>query len=82
MQSPQFKKGQVLAILSEQIRIVNVYPPGHRYGAQIGSNTFYYHIHSSEIGSDVWREDLLLEMIREFGALTIKNNTNQYQLTL
>lgn len=65
MKESKFKKGDTIQLSKEQIRIVNIYPPGHRYGAEIGSNLIFYHVHSSDFGSDVWREDILLEIIKE-----------------
>lgn len=61
-----FKPGQTVKVRDEVITIIRLYPKGHH---KASLNHAYYHVNFTE-GDDIWREDILLELVNEYKLIT------------
>lgn len=56
-----FKPGQRVRVGSDIITIIRLYPKGH---SKASLNHAYYHVKFAE-EDDIWREDILIELVNE-----------------
>lgn len=65
---PVFKKGTIIQVGTEQVEILRIYPPGHQYATL---TQYYYLIKSTDfLGTDLWREEVLVSIAAEYDAQT------------